>query len=325
MKVFLRFFPSFFVLLTAGLLYGFCTVTNHPAILNRPAGLSDTTVPSKSGQENGLFSSDAKLRLISAQFSFTEGPAVDKSGNVFFTDQPNDKIWKYGTDGTLSLFMDKAGRSNGLYFDKSGSLLSCADEKDELWSISPDKKVTVLVKEYKGHRLNGPNDLWVDGNGGIYLTDPYYQRSYWDRTTPDINGERLYYLPKGKKELVLADSNLMRPNGIVGTPDGKYLYVADIKGNKTYKYVISKEGSLSNRQLFAEQGSDGITLDSKGDLYLSGNGVTIYNPAGEKIEHIDVPAKWTANLCFGGKNRTDLFITASESVYVFPMLVKGVE
>ena len=282
---------------------------------------SDTLVPGSSK----LYAKDAKLQPLSSQFSFTEGPAVDKAGNIFFTDQPNDKIWKYGTDGSLTVFMDKTGRSNGLYFDRKGNLIACADEKDELWSISPDKKITVLVKDFKGHRLNGPNDLWIDPKGGVYFTDPYYQRSYWDRKSSDLNGEKLYYLPTGKKEAGIVDSNLVQPNGIVGTPDGKYLYVADIKDNKTYRYNISRDGSLAARRLFAPQGSDGITLDSKGNLYLSGNGVTIYNPLGEKIDHIDVPAKWTANLCFGGKNRTDLFITASESIYLFPMLVKGVE
>lgn len=289
----------------------------------RQQPVRDTVYPAGLGA--GLFAADAKLKLVSSQFNFTEGPAVDKAGNVFFTDQPNDRIWKYGTDGTLSLFMEKTGRSNGLYIDKKGNIISCADEKDELWSISPAKKVTVLVTGYQGRRLNGPNDLWIDPKGGMYLTDPYYQRPYWDRKAPDITGERLYYLPAGKKELVMADSNFARPNGIVGTPDGKFLYVADIKANKTYRYAIAKEGLLQDRQVFAEQGSDGITIDSKGNLYLSGNGVTVYNAGGEKIAHIDVPAKWTANLCFGGKGRTDLFITASESVFIFPMRVKGVE
>ncbi|MBE7172808.1 MAG: SMP-30/gluconolactonase/LRE family protein [Williamsia sp.] len=306
-------------------LAGFCErgFSAGPGVSSSSSVQHDTITPGSSK----LFASDAKLQPISAQFSFTEGPAVDKKGNIFFTDQPNNKIWKYATDGTLSLFMEGAGRSNGLYFDRKGNLLSCADEKDELWSISPDKKITVLVKGFKGHRLNGPNDLWMDPKGGIYFTDPYYQRSYWDRTSPDpeLKGEKLYYLPNGKNEPVLVDSNLVRPNGIVGTPDGKSLYVADIKANKTYRYKINPDGSLQDRQLFISQGSDGITLDSKGNLYLTGNGVTIYNGTGEKIDHIDVPAKWTANLCFGGKNRTDLFITASESIFVFPMLVKGVE
>lgn len=306
-----------FMLFIGTLLVGFHQRTDSGPL---PLLAHDTAAPG-----SGLYASDAKLKQISAQFSFTEGPAVDKQGNIFFTDQPNDKIWKYAADGTLSVFMDKTGRSNGMYFDRKGNLVSCADEKDEIWSISPDKKITVLVKGFNGHRLNGPNDLWIDHKGGIYFTDPYYQRSYWDRTASDLDGEKLYYLPSGRKEPVIADSTLKKPNGIVGTPDGKYLYVADIRDNKTYRYEISKDGSLRERRLFISQGSDGITLDSRGNLYLSGNGVTIYNTSGEKIDHINVPAKWTANLCFGGKNRTDLFITASESVYVFPMLVKGVE
>ena len=303
----------------------FSSFTRHvQQAISATDSASDTTFQPDS-QQDRLFSPGTSLQHLPGQFSFTEGPAVDKAGNIFFTDQPNDKIWKYATDGTLSQFMEKTGRSNGLYFDKKGNLLSCADEKDELWSISPDKKVTVLIKDFEGHRLNGPNDLWADPKGGIYLTDPYYQRPYWNRTSPDIQGQKVYYLAPGKKELVVADSSLMQPNGIVGTPDGKYLYVADIKDNKTYKYQISDDGSLVARQLFAGQGADGITLDSKGNLYLSGNGVTIYNPAGRKIGHIDVPAKWTANLCFGGKNKSNLFITASESIYLMPMLVKGVE
>ncbi len=163
----------------------------------------------------------ATLQQVSKQFTFTEGPAVDKKGVIYFTDQPNDKIWKYNTDGKLSVFMDKAGRSNGLYFDKNGNLLACADEKDELWSISPQGKITVLLKDYQGHRLNGPNDLWVDPKGGIYFTDPYYQRDYWDRKTPDIDGQKVYYLAKGKTEPVVVDGDLLQPNGIVGTPDGK--------------------------------------------------------------------------------------------------------
>src|SRR5688572_30921286 len=114
----------------------------------------------------------AVLRLVSSQFSFTEGPAGNKKGDVYFTDQPNNKIWKYSTDGKLSVFLDKAGRSNGMYFDKQGNLITCADEKNELWSINPQGKVTVLLKDYKGHTFNGPNDLWIDPKGGIYFTDP---------------------------------------------------------------------------------------------------------------------------------------------------------
>ncbi len=116
------------------------------------------------------------LREVSGQFAFTEGAAVDRKGNIFFTDQPNNKIWEYTLDGRLVLFLDSAGRSNGMYFDRKGRLITCADENDQLWAIDMHKKIQVLLKDLGGHRLNGPNDLWIDGQGGIYFTDPYYQR-----------------------------------------------------------------------------------------------------------------------------------------------------
>ena len=148
-----------------------------------------------------IIADGATLQLVSNQFSFTEGPAVDKKGNVFFTDQPNNRIWKYGTDGKLSIFLEPAGRANGMYFDKKGNLIACADEHNELWSINSKGKITVLTKDYKGAKLNGPNDVWIDQKGGKYLTDPYYQRDYWTRKKPEITGEKVYYLSPSSKEL----------------------------------------------------------------------------------------------------------------------------
>ncbi|MGZ3874800.1 MAG: SMP-30/gluconolactonase/LRE family protein [Mucilaginibacter sp.] len=276
-------------------------------------------------QNTPLYDTLSKPLLISKQFSFTEGASVDKKGNVFFTDQPNNQIWEYTTGGKLKLFMDNAGRSNGTFFDKKGNLVTCADEHNQLWSISPAKKIKVLLTNFRGHLMNGPNDIWIDAKGGIYMTDPYYQRDYWTRTKPDLDGQKVYYLPKGKKQPVVVDASLNQPNGIVGTPDGKYLYVADIGDNKTYKFSINKNGTLSNRVLFVDQGADGITLDVNGNLYLCGNGITIINPEGKKTGHIPVPESWTANLCFGGVNKDILFITASKAIYTLKMNVKGVE
>lgn len=271
-----------------------------------------------------LVQKGASLVQVSKQFTFTEGPAVDKKGNIFFTDQPNDKIWKYSADGKLSLFMDKTGRSNGLYVDKKGRLIACADEKNELWAIDKGK-ISVLLDNIKGQKANGPNDLWIDPKGGIYFTDPYYQRDYWTRKKPEIDKQNVYYLAKGAKEVILMDGDLKQPNGIVGTSDGKYLFVADIRDSKTYRYEIQADGKLANRQLFAPMGSDGMTLDTQGNLYLTGKGVTIYNKEGEKLGNIPVPSNWVGNICFGGKDRKTLFITASESIYTLQMQVKGVE
>jgi gluconolactonase len=272
-----------------------------------------------------LIAEGATVQMVSKQFKFTEGPAVDKKGNVYFTDQPNDKIWKYDTDGKLSLFMSKTGRSNGLYIDKKDNIVACADSNNQLWSISKKGKVKVLLDNFQNRRFNGPNDLWIDAKGGIYFTDPYYQRNYWERKKPDMEKQNVYYLPKGKTEAIVIDNDLVQPNGIVGSADGKRLYVADIRANKTYQYDIQPDGTLANRQLFVAQGSDGMTLDSEGNLYLTGKGVTIYDPKGNKIENIAIPAGWTANVCFAGKDRKTLFVTASDGVYTLQMRVKGVE
>jgi gluconolactonase len=286
------------------------------------SALSITSFAQSAGQN--LFVQDS-LKVISAQFKFTEGASVDKKGNVFFTDQPNDKIWKYGIDGKLSLYMDKSGRANGTYFDKKGNLIVCADEHNQIWSIDKNKKIKVLFSDFEGKKVNGPNDIWLDAKGGIYFTDPYYQRDYWTRKSPEIQGQKVYYLPKGKKEAIVVADDVIKPNGIVGTPDGKFLYVADMSANKTYRYTINADAKLTDRQLLLNQNSDGMTLDSNGNIYVTGKGVNIYKATGEKIGHIDVPEDWCGNICFGGKDKNMLFITASKSLYVIPMNAKGIE
>ncbi len=269
-----------------------------------------------------LIAKKAKLTLVASDYTFTEGPAADADGNVFFTDQPNNRILKWSIDGTISVFMENAGRANGLYFDRKGNLLACADQDNQLWKISPTKEITVMIKNVDGKRLNGPNDLWVHPDGGIYFTDPFYKRKYWSHTEKEIERENVYYFSTDGR-LTVVDDNLVKPNGIIGTPDGKRLYVADIGDKKTYSYQINTDGSLSKRTLFVEMGSDGMTLDRKGNLYLTGKGVTVFNPTGEQIAHIDVDERWTANVCFGGKKRKTLFITAMKSVYTLKMKVKG--
>jgi gluconolactonase len=274
-------------------------------------------------KESSIIADGATIQLISNKYSFTEGPSVDKKGNVFFSDQPNDKIYKWdAATGEVTVFLQGTGRSNGMIFDKKGNLITCADENNQVWSIKPNGKVTVLLKDVGGLHLNGPNDLWVDRKGGIYITDPYYQRAYWTRKAPEIKGQNVYYLPKNKAPVTVVD-DMMQPNGIIGTPDGKYLYIADIRGNKTYKYTIAADGTLKDKTLFISKGSDGMTIDNKGNIYVTGRGITVYNPEGQQIEFIDIQGDRTTNLTFGGKKRDILFITAMRSVYTLQMKVKG--
>jgi gluconolactonase len=272
-----------------------------------------------------IIKKEAKLIKIGSGFIFTEGPAVDKNGNVFFTDQPNNTIVKWSANsGQLSIFSDDSGRANGLYFDINGNLLACADMDNQIWSFSPDGKHKVLLDSYDGKKLNGPNDLWVHPNGGIFFTDPLYKRNYWTRN-PDRqqDGEHVYFMSPDGKKVERVETTLVKPNGIVGSANGKLLYVADIGGKKTYSYRINKNNQLIDKKLFAEMGSDGMTLDQKGNVYLTGDGVTVFNKKGIKIAHIPLNARWTANVCFGGYDKSTLFITSMDGLYTLDMNVKG--
>jgi gluconolactonase len=208
-------------------------------------------------------------------------------------------------------------------FDANGNLIACADEHNQLWSIAPDKKVTVLVKDYHGKYLNGPNDVWVAPGGAMYLTDPFYQRTWWDHDKMALDSQEVFYLSPDRKNLVQVTDDLKKPNGITGTPDGKTLFVSDIGAGQTWRYEIQPDGSLTNKTLFCKMGSDGMTIDADGNLYLTGQGVTVFDKTGQRIEHLDVPEAWTANVCLGGRDHKTLFITASKSLYSIQLRVKG--
>jgi len=282
------------------------------------------TASVRAGAESPVVAPGATLEKLAGGFKFTEGPACDREGNVFFTDQPNNRILKWSIDGQLSTYLQPSGRANGLSFDRQGNLWACADEKNELWCIDPAGKITVVVKDYQGKLLNGPNDIWICPKGGLFLTDPYYQRDYWKRGPKEMD-PAVYYLASDRQRLVRVASDLKQPNGIIGTPDGQLLYVADIGGGKTYRYRIGKDGALEEKKLFCEMGSDGMTIDDQGNVYLTGKGVFVFDREGRRIEHIEVPEPWTANVCFGGKDRRQLFMTASQNFYGLRMRVAGVD
>jgi len=218
---------------------------------------------SPAAQRPSVVAPSAKLERLCGGFVFTEGPAADAEGNVFFTDQPNDRILKWSVDGKLSVFLSPCGRSNGMFFDREGNLWTCADMNNELWKIDPQGKVMVVVKNYKGKLLNGPNDLWIAPSGAIYFTDPLYERSYGTRDPAmQQDGQYVYYLSPDRTMLTPVATDLVQPNGIIGTPDGNYLYVADAGAWLTYRYRVSPEWHfhktyvvLSRRALTRDRGS----------------------------------------------------------------------
>jgi gluconolactonase len=265
-----------------------------------------------------LIAPGATVEKLADGFSFTEGPACDAEGNVYFSDIPNERILKWSLAGKLTTFRDNSGRANGLYFDRHGNLLACEGGSRRLTSISPDGRVTVLADGFQGKKLNSPNDLWIDPKGGVYFSDP----RYGNQDGLEQDGFYVYYLPPDGKPLVRVLDDLVKPNGVVGTADGKLLYVADAGDGKTYVYRVQPDGSLTGRKLIAPVGSDGMTLDEKGNLYLTRGVVHVYSPEGKNLTTIEVPES-PANVCFGAQDRRTLFITARKGLYSLRMNVRG--
>ena len=289
----------------------------------RPLSLAVALLLGSVAVADGPFAPDAKVEKLAGDFKFTEGCASDKAGNVYFTDQPTDRILKWSVHGKLSTFLEKSGRSNGLCVDADGKLWACADEKNELWKIDvATKKAEVLVKDFKGKLLNGPNDVWVTPAGGAYFTDPLYQRGYWPKGKVERDKKGVYFFsPKGELTRVADDFN--QPNGVIGTPDGKTLYVADASGGKTFQYAIQPDGTLKDKTLFCAKGSDGMTIDADGHVYLTSGAVWVFDKAGKQVAELKVP-EGPSNVCFGGKDRKTLFITARTGLYSIRCTVSGV-
>jgi gluconolactonase len=267
---------------------------------------------------------DAQLKLVGEGFQFTEGPTADDSGNVYFTDQPNDQIVRFDfATGQCDTWLKPCGRSNGLFF-VSGKLIACADENNELWRIDIEtKKQELLVGQFEGKRFGGPNDCWVDRDASIYFTDPLYQRPYWKQTIAADHPRGVYRL-SAAGELTRVADDLRQPNGIIGDAARRVLYVADIGARRTYRYRMAADGSLTDKTLFCQAGSDGMTLDQQGNVYLTGGkGVTVYDPEGKRIQTIAVPRGWTANVTFAGPEKHHLFITAGNAVFVIETKMTG--
>ncbi|MCX5685451.1 MAG: SUMF1/EgtB/PvdO family nonheme iron enzyme, partial [Planctomycetota bacterium] len=170
---------------------------------------------------------------LTSALQFGEGPTADAGGNVFFSDITANTIYKWSTAGQLSTFLTSSGGANGLAFDASGNLIACQGTNGRVVSITPQGTVTVLASQYNGTRFNEPNDLWIDPDGGIYFTDPVFFG------TQVQDGQHVYYISPDRSTVTRVISDMVKPNGLVGTPDGATLYVSDYGAGATYKYTIN--------------------------------------------------------------------------------------
>jgi gluconolactonase len=289
---------------------------DHAVPTASPTATRTNSVPATSSSKTGPtfdFSQNFLPIPVSGSYQFAEGPATDPNGNVYFSDINAGKIYKWLPNGSVTMFLSGLNMPNGLMFDKYGNLIACEGGNGRLISIDPQGQITVLADQYNGIRFNEPNDLWITLQGGIYFTDPAYQSAVVQ------GGEYVYYISPDRSHVTRVIDDMVRPNGIVGTADGKMLYVADFGAGQTFVYDINNDGTLANKLLFVSTGSDGIMLDAAGNLYLTTpNLVQVYDSAGAHMKDIPTHENPT-NVTFAGKDGQTLFITARTAVYTVHM------
>lgn len=294
---------------------------NHMTIVLLMVLTAGFGINSTYGEETmSVIAPGAKAEKLADGFGFSEGPTSDTKGNVYFSDYWADRILKWSLDGNLSIVKENLGGPIGLYLDKYGNLLVCTAKEHRIKKIDSGGSVTVFPNKYKGKLFNSPNDIWIDPKGGIYFTDPRFSPL---EEKVEQDGFHIYYIVPGSKNIIKAADDLSKPNGIIGSPDGSLVYVTDTPVDKTFVYTVNDDGTLSDKRLFAPEGYDGMAVDSLGNVYITmQKSVEVYNSSGEKIETIMVPDKPT-NVCFGGKDKRTLFITARISLYSIRMRIKG--
>lgn len=273
---------------------------------------------------DGILPDPLQIRQLATGFGFTEGPAFDNAGRLFFTDLGRGRIHTLAADGDVDIFRtDTVGRANGLTFDNAGRLYACEGGTGTVTRTNADGSRTVLASQFGGTRFNSPNDLTLAADGGLYFTDPFFGRSS-DQPQPVQGVYRI--APDGSVTLSVDD--MTRPNGVVLSADGRTLFVADDGAGRIRAYDIAADGAATNGRDFAfmEGISDGMALDARGNLYVAGGlrnptsqGVWVFSPQGERLGIIAMPEMPT-NCAFAGRI---LYVTAATSVYSVELLVEG--
>ena len=267
-----------------------------------------------------------EITKVRGGFQFTEGPAWDHHGTLYFSDIPANRIYQL-KNGEVSVFLEEAGHTNGLIVDAAGTLFACRMD-GEIIAVDPkSKKVTTVTDKYMGRRYNAPNDLVVDRQGGLYFTDPHFRSPQ-----PLPQGKTaVYYVDAGGKVTRLVD-DLPAPNGVILSPDEKTLYVIPTGQKDMMAYPVEAPGRLGKGRVFCSlkqkqeggnSGGDGLAIDAEGNLYITSVlGLQVFNPEGEALGIIEFPEQ-PANATFGGPDLKTLYVTARTGLYAAPMKVKG--
>jgi sugar lactone lactonase YvrE len=255
-------------------------------------------------------------QLVSQGHKFTEGPAVDAEGRVYFTDVPESKIFRVEPDGKVTLFDDKTANTNGLMFGPDGLLYGCRNGDKQIVAYNAQGEYTVVAEGVQS------NDLVVAGNGSIWFTDP--------------PGERVWHISGDASRTKKVVAEGIRPNGVILTPDQGTLVVTESQEPVLWTFRVERDGSLSHKERYYgpvqlpsradRPGSDGMTVDSIGRLYVATRaGLQMFDPTGRLGGAIAKPHPGPlSNVCFGGPQLDTLYVTAGDKVYRRKVQAKGV-
>ena len=284
------------------------------------------------GQEKAAFqladlvAPGSQAVVLGTGYGFSEGPAADAVGNIYFSDGANDSIHFYAYGRAVEVFVDDSLDANGMMFNRNGNLVSVEGAAFRIveFNMRTKEKRILAGDGIDGKRFNEPNDLAIDFENGFYFSDPNYRH----RKQETSMKEDVYYVSKDGK-VTRVSTVCKTPNGVLLSADCKTLYVGDNGGTNIYKYDVQGPGKLANERVFINdcRGSDGMTLDAEGNLYIAcgGRGVQIYDKAGKFIGALNAEygIPYSSNCVFGGPDFSILYITASDKFVGIPMKVKG--
>ncbi len=261
---------------------------------------------------------------VATDRGFTEGPIVDLTGQLFFSD--SGRVIRRDTKGVVSLFNSPEGGVNGMMFDVRGRLHLCQNRGHRVSRLNPDGGLTILATESGGFPLASPNDIAIDRKGRIFFTDTAFRHGEGDDRT---NSGVLRIDPTGTCTLVV--NNLRTPNGIIISPDERYIIVSDRGTQRLHRYLIQPDGSLQpDRVIYdftPDRGIDGMCIDVQGNIYGAAGrekttGLFVISPVGELLLHHPLP-DFATNATFGGDDLRDLYLTTTGNVYHFRTVNEG--
>lgn len=265
-----------------------------------------------------IFAAKPAFERLAGDFGFSEGPVwMAAEGCLYFTDFPNEKIYRWDPRQETVLYTAALNRAIGLAVNGREQLVSCESRQHRIAIVNAYES-RCIVDQYNGKRLNSPNDVIVAGNGDIYFTDPYSTAL----NLPSEQGFQGVYRVSAAGEISLVCGDIHRPNGLALSLDEEVLYVNDTDENVIYSFERNAAGQYVDKKEFARLDDsygpgacDGMKVDRYGNIWVTGPaGIWLLNQAGSKLAIINCP-EYVGNFCFGGDAYDELFITASTSVY----------